>query len=79
MGQGADAVFGCTTQEQNGAGNCIKKIVIIIPNHFLRERQNMENIRNAYKILIGKPKGRTSLEEISSGGRIILKFIFNNV
>jgi hypothetical protein len=39
----------------------------------------MEDIRNAYKILIGKPKGRTSLEEISSGGRIILKFIFNSV
>jgi hypothetical protein len=41
-GQGADAVFGCTRQEQNGAENCIKKIVIIIPYHFLHERQNAE-------------------------------------
>jgi hypothetical protein len=91
LGQGADAVFGCTRQEQNGAENCIKKTVIIIPYHFLRERQkrrrstwsrpvtDMEDIRKAYKILIGKPKGRTSLEEISSGGRIILKLILNSM
>jgi hypothetical protein len=39
----------------------------------------MEDMRNAYKSLIGKPKGRTSLEEINSGGRIILKFRFNSV
>ena len=44
-----------------------------------RHATNMEDIRNAYKILIGKPKGRTSLEEISSGGRITLKLIFNSV
>jgi hypothetical protein len=84
MGQDADAVFGCNREEQDGAENCI-------PYHFLRESKksrrstwashatNMEDIRNAYKILIGKPKGRTPLEEISSCGRIILKLIFNSV
>jgi hypothetical protein len=32
--------------------------------------------RGAYKILLGKPEGKSHLEDLSVDGRIILKWIF---
>jgi hypothetical protein len=31
--------------------------------------------RNAYKVLVGKAEGRSNLEELGIGGRIILEWI----
>jgi hypothetical protein len=33
----------------------------------------MEEVRNAYRILVGKPKGKRSLQDLDVGGRIILE------
>jgi hypothetical protein len=33
------------------------------------------SVRNAYKILVGRPEGKSSLEDIGIDGRIILKWI----
>jgi hypothetical protein len=35
-----------------------------------------DEIRNAYEILVGKPKGRENLDDLGAGGKIILKCIF---
>jgi hypothetical protein len=32
-------------------------------------------MRNAYKILVGKPEGKNHLEDLGIGGRIVLKQI----
>jgi hypothetical protein len=37
----------------------------------------MEEIRNAYKILVGKPEGKRPLEHRGVDGRIILEWIRN--
>jgi hypothetical protein len=38
----------------------------------------MEEIRNAHKIVVGKPERKRSLEDLGVGGMIILKCIFFN-
>jgi hypothetical protein len=35
----------------------------------------MERMRNTYKILVGKPKGRDHSEDLGIDGRIILEWI----
>jgi hypothetical protein len=35
----------------------------------------MVQMRNAYKILTGKPEGKTHLEDIDVSGRILIKWI----
>jgi hypothetical protein len=37
----------------------------------------MGQVRNAYKILVRKPKGRNLLEDLDIEGRIILKSLLN--
>jgi hypothetical protein len=34
--------------------------------------------RNVFRILVGKPEGKRSLGRLDVGGRIILKWIFEN-
>ena len=36
----------------------------------------MEESRDAYTVLVGKPEGRRHLEELGVDGRMILKWIF---
>jgi len=36
---------------------------------------NMEEMRNIYKILIGKPEGKNHLEDLDIDGRIIFEWI----
>jgi len=39
----------------------------------------MEETRNAYTVLVGKPKGRGHLADLSIDGWVILKCIFNRL
>jgi hypothetical protein len=36
---------------------------------------HMIEVRNAYKILVGKPEGKRPLEDLSVHGKIILEWI----
>jgi hypothetical protein len=36
----------------------------------------MRNRRNAYWVLVGRPKGKRTLKDLSVDGRIISKWIF---
>jgi hypothetical protein len=38
----------------------------------------MEDRRDPYKVLVGKPEGRRTLEDLGVDRRIILKWIFQN-
>jgi hypothetical protein len=35
----------------------------------------MEEMINAYRVLVGKPEGKIHLETLGAGGRIMLKWI----
>jgi hypothetical protein len=41
----------------------------------LRHVARMREMRNVYKILIGQPDGKRTLEDLGLGGKIILKWI----
>jgi hypothetical protein len=44
------------------------------PGHVARTRQ----MRNAHRILFGKPEGKKNSEDVSIDGRIILEWILRN-
>jgi len=38
----------------------------------------MRNGRNAYWVLVGRPKGKKTIKDLSADGRIISKWIFRS-
>jgi hypothetical protein len=53
-------------------------IIIIIKSRRIRlvgDVTHMEDVRNAYKTLVGKPEGKRPLEDLGIDGSIILKWV----